>query len=244
MERVRIGIAGLDELLNGGIPKSSQVFLVGGPGTGKTMMGIEYLYRGAKNGETGLFFSLEEEPAWIIRNVESTFSEWKDFRGLVDSGKIQIAGHESYIHLEKAVAPGQGGAQYAFSKVLSSIQSLITNNGVTRVTIDSATVIKMFFESDLEFRRTLLNLLKSLKKLNCTTLITDEFPSLERGNLIFAAEHFVADGLLMLYNLQQQEKRLSAVEVLKMRSTAHSKALTPLKITSAGINVYVGEKVY
>ena len=44
--------------------------------------------------------------------------------------------------------------------------------------------------------------------------------------------------------LEQQEKRISAIEVLKMRGTEHSKILTPFKITPNGVEVYVGEKVY
>lgn len=242
MERVKTGIVGLDEMLNGGIPERHQVFLCGGPGTGKTSLGLEYLYHGAKAGEKGLFLSLEEEPDAILRNVQATFTEWKDFPALIADRMIIIAGQEAYVHLEKEKEGA--GMQYAFSRVMGSVQGLVSENKVKRVTIDSATMIKMFFENGVEFRRTLMNLLRSLKRLGCTTMVTAEFPTLERGELRFESEHFVADGLIMLYNLQQQEKRLSALEVLKMRSTVHSKSLTPLKITSSGINVYVGEKVY
>ena len=244
MERVKTGIAGLDELLNGGIPAGNQVFLCGGPGTGKSSMGMEFLYRGAKMGEPGLFFSLEEDPEQIVRVLSSVFTEWKDFKHLIDSKLLIVAGQESYVHLEKAVTPGGSGTLYAFSRMASSITGMINEYKVKRVTIDSSTILKMFFEQDLLFRRTIFGLLRQLKKLGCTTLITAEVPTLERGGFMFEPEHFVCDGLIMLYNLPQQEKRLSAIEVLKMRSTAHSRSLTPLKITPSGINVYVGEKVY
>jgi len=245
MERVKTGIAGLDEMLNGGIPTMHQVFVCGGPGTGKTTLGLEFLYRGAKAGQKGLFVSLEEDPDAILRNVQAVFTDWKDFPSIVADKKIIIAGQEAYVHLEKEAGAGKGlGMQYAFSRVMGSVQALVSENSVKRVTIDSASILKMFFESDIEFRRTLLGMLRNLKKLGCTTIVTAELPTLERGELRFEAEHFIADGVIMLYNLQQQEKRLSAIEVLKMRSTTHSKSLTPLKITSAGLNVYVGEKVY
>lgn len=244
MERVKTGINGLDELLNGGIPQGSQVFLCGGPGTGKSSLGMEYIYRGAKAGEPGVFFSLEEEPDQITRIASSVFTEWKDFKSLMDSKMITICGQESYVHLEKAASPDGGGSQYAFSRLSGSLTSMITNSKAKRVAIDSSSIIKLFFENDLQFRRTMLGLIKQLKRLNCTTLITAEVSTLERGTFAFEAEHFVADGVIMLYNLQQQEKRISALEILKMRGTSHSRALTPVKITADGINVYVGEKVY
>ena len=245
MEKVKTGISGLDEMLNGGIPAGNQVFLCGGPGTGKSTLAMEYLYRGAKAGEKGLFFSLEEDPEQIVRVFSTVFSEWKDLKALIDSGQITIAGQESYVHLEKGAGAGTGTTQaYTFSRLTGSIIGLVSDNKVKRVVIDSSNIIKMFFDSDLVFRRTMLGLLRQLKKIGCTTLITGEIHSLGREGFTFDAEHFLADGLIMLYNIQQQEKRLSAIEVLKMRSTAHSRSLTPLKITSSGISVYVGEKVY
>jgi len=246
MDKVKTGISGLDEMLNGGVPAGNQVYVCGGPGTGKTSLGMEYLYRGAKMGEKGLFFSLEEDPEQITRVFSTVFSDWKDLKSMMDSKQIVIAGQESYIHLEKAVG-GQGGgntAGYAFSRLTGAITGIITENKVKRVVIDSSNIIKLFFDNDMQFRRTMLALLKQLKKLGCTTFVTGEIQSLERGGIVFDAEHFLADGLIMLYNIQQQEKRLSAIEVVKMRSTAHSRSLTPLKITSNGLNVYVGEKVY
>ncbi|HID73174.1 TPA: KaiC domain-containing protein, partial [Candidatus Micrarchaeota archaeon] len=55
MERVKTGIAGLDEMLNGGIPARRHVAVYGGPGAGKTSFGFEFLYRGAKAGENGVY---------------------------------------------------------------------------------------------------------------------------------------------------------------------------------------------
>ena len=244
MEKVKTGISGLDELLNGGIPETSQIFVCGGPGTGKSTLGIEYLYRGAKEGEKGLFFSLEEEPASISKMVEVVFPEWKDFKQLVKDGKITITGSESYAHFEKPNLGTGQSAQYLFSKFISSIMGLVEENKAKRVVIDSSTIIKMFFGDGLEFRKTVMALLRNLKKAGCTTIVTSEIPTLDRGGFSFESEHFVGDGLIVLYNLQQQEKRLSAMEILKMRKTSHSRALTPLKITPGGIDVYVGEKVY
>ncbi len=60
MELIKTGIAGLDDLLNGGIPRGNQVLISGGPGTGKTMLSLEFLVRNAINGRKGIFFNSEE----------------------------------------------------------------------------------------------------------------------------------------------------------------------------------------
>ncbi len=61
--RVRTGIKGLDEVLNGGIPAGALTLLSGGPGTGKTMLGLEFLVRGAEQGHPGIMLTFEEREA-------------------------------------------------------------------------------------------------------------------------------------------------------------------------------------
>ncbi|MCD6279280.1 circadian clock protein KaiC, partial [Candidatus Micrarchaeota archaeon] len=60
----------------------------------------------------------------------------------------------------------------------------------------------------------------------------------------FGTEQFLVDGLIMLYNLERREKRVRALEVLKMRGTSYIENLVPFKITTSGIEVYMSEKVF
>ena len=55
---------------------------------------------------------------------------------------------------------------------------------------------------------------------------------------------FVADGIIVMYNIEKQEKRVRAIEVLKMRGTDHAREVAPLRMTPGGIDVFEGEKVY
>jgi len=57
-------------------------------------------------------------------------------------------------------------------------------------------------------------------------------------------EHFVMDGIINLYNLDREERRIRALEIFKMRGTDHSRDLVQFKVTPKGIKVYVGEKVF
>ncbi|HQM67594.1 MAG TPA: ATPase domain-containing protein, partial [Methanomassiliicoccales archaeon] len=61
MERVRTGIDGLDEMLYGGIPKGSTVVVMGSFGTGKIILGLQFLNQGLAEGEKGVFITLEED---------------------------------------------------------------------------------------------------------------------------------------------------------------------------------------
>jgi len=69
MERVKTGIPGLDEILNGGIPKRNIVLLSGGPGTGKSIFSYQYLWNGLQMGEPGIFVALEEHPVQVRVNM-------------------------------------------------------------------------------------------------------------------------------------------------------------------------------
>ena len=83
-----------------------------------------------------------------------------------------------------------------------------------------------------------------LSNMECTMLLNYEVPFCDRKNMKYGMEQFISDGIINVYNLIRQEKRVRALEVLKMRGTEHDKNLVPFKITSSGIQVFVGENVY
>lgn len=240
MERVRTGVPGLDDMLNGGIPKHRHVILVGGPGTGKTTLAMQYLYRGVKDsGEHGVFLSLEESPARIIENVKAAFPAWTDFDDM-------LARKEILIEKRQPLAAWRAGDKFApgFEHFLDMIQSLVTLDGYRRIVVDSVTVLKLYFTSASEFRRNLFQLLELLGNLDCTLVFTAEAKSAEREKLEFSLEHYVADGVIVLYNLPREEKLVRALQIFKMRGTQHSTKMVPLQFTPEGVVVYPEEKVY
>jgi circadian clock protein KaiC len=87
MERVKTGIPGFDELIEGGIPKGFNVLLVGQPGTGKTIFGLQYLINGAMEGHNGLYVSLDS-PAERVKEQAKQFG-W-DVNGLEKAGKLSF----------------------------------------------------------------------------------------------------------------------------------------------------------
>lgn len=228
MDRVKTGIAGLDEMLNGGIPKKRHVAVYGGPGAGKTSFCFEYLYQGAKLGENGLYISLEETIDDITENMKSTFPMFTEVDSLIKSKKLQI------------VKPDK----LEMEEVANLLETGITDNDVKRAVIDSATMIRMAFSKDIEYRQTLFEFLSLLRNLDCTTLTTVEATTSKKEEMHFDIEHFVMDGIINLYNLDREERRIRALEIFKMRGTDHSRDLVPFKVTPKGLKIYVGEKVF
>jgi len=228
MERVKTGIAGLDEMLNGGIPKNRHVALYGGPGAGKTSFAFEFLYRGAKSGENGVYVTLEETQDDIVQNMKNTFPMLTDVPELIEEKKLNIVKPDK-LELEE---------------VASILEVQITDNEVSRAIIDSATMIRMSFKNEIEYRQTLFEFLSLLRNLDCTSITTLEASSPVKSEIKFDIEHFVMDGIINLYNLDREDRRIRALEIFKMRGTDHSRDLVPFKVTPSGIKVYVGEKVF
>jgi len=228
IERVKTGIEGLDSMLKGGIPKRHHVLIAGGPGTGKTTCAMEFLYRGAQAGEICAFVSLEEKPERIIENITEAFPGWKDLPKLVKSEKLIITKAE----------------KWNFEHLVDTIQSLVDHRGVKRLVVDSSTILKMYFDSKLEFRRKLFELMDFLSNIDCTMVITAELSTSDRTMMRHGVEQFVADGIIVLYNLEKAEKRVRALEIIKMRGTDHAREIAPIKFGPDGIEVFEGEKVY
>ncbi|MDD5340301.1 MAG: ATPase domain-containing protein [Candidatus ainarchaeum sp.] len=228
MDRVKTGISGLDEMLNGGIPIGRHVALYGGPGAGKTSFCYEFLYHGAQMGEPGLYVTLEETPDDIVENMKNTFPMLSEIGKLVSSKKLEIIKPDK-LELEE---------------VANLLEDRITSNGIKRAVIDSATMIRLSFKNDIEYRQTLFEFLSLLRNLDVTSITTLEASTSKREEMRYDIEHFVMDGIINLYNLDREDRRIRAMEVFKMRGTDHSRDLVPFKVTPSGVKVYVGEKVF
>ncbi|MFH0817293.1 MAG: ATPase domain-containing protein, partial [Candidatus Micrarchaeota archaeon] len=193
MEKLNTGIPGLDELLGGGLPKRHNILVCGGPGTGKTTFCMQFLYGGAMLGEKGMFISLEEEPESIVNNIRATYL-WPDFDD----------------HLQKKNVVVTSVEKFNFEHFMDVVQDLVADRGLRRVVIDSSTLLKIYFEEPLEFRKNVFNLAGFLKRFDCTSIFTAEFPHMERQGTTFDIEHFVSDGIIFLYNLEKGNLRVRA----------------------------------
>ena len=126
IQKVPTQIKGLDEILHGGIPKSLTTVIVGGPGTGKTVMGMEYLYKGALNKEKGVFISFEERSESLKTNCMTL--GW-DLSELEDQGTLYML----TPNLTESVIISN---EFSIDGLLAMLKSLV-NKGVKRICIDA-----------------------------------------------------------------------------------------------------------
>lgn len=220
VERVATGIPGLDQLLGGGFVKRRHVVICGGPGTGKTTLGYEFLYRGADQfNEKGLFVSLEQSPQRVVDGAKTLFSKWDWDR-----------------HLEKNIVVTRIQVD-DFNIIKDVIGNYVNEQGVKRVVIDSLTLLRLFFRSDDAYRNNLYELLAFLSELDCTTLLTLEKSTNKRADAKYEMEEFVSDGVINVYLVPKENDRLRVLEIVKMRDTNHSTKLCPFKITPDGLMI-------
>ncbi len=233
--KVESGISGLDRMLNGGIPNANQVVLAGGPGTGKTLLCLEYLYRNALNGNVSILFSLEEDTKMIIDNAKQAFTDFSELDRLMDEKKLIIHGSDQASSL---IQKDKQGNIFTFTTTIADIESLIRDHAASRVAIDSVSVLKLFVKDPFEYRNVSNALVAMLRKQGVTALLTMEIDTPEKQRLIFEPEFFIYDGIVIMYlSGGPEENRVPTIEIIKMRGTKHSFSTVPYEITSKGINL-------
>jgi len=225
MKLVTTGIKGLDVLLKGGLPKGSTTLVSGTPGSGKTILSMQFLINGyLQTKEKGFYISLEEDVDRMENYMSKSFG-WP-IKELRKKGKLILVRSDVYD----------------FEKFKDLIETTVEKNGIERVVIDPITVISLFFEKPLEIRRSLLELDRMLKKLNCTSLLTCEIPEGTNAISSFGIEEFTSDGIIILtYKIGAPR----GIVIRKMRLVDHDKEIHPFEIREGkGIIVYPTEKLF
>jgi circadian clock protein KaiC len=233
VEKIPTGVDGLDDMLYGGIPINNQMLVAGGPGAGKTLLTFEILYRNAKRGVPSVFIPLEEDTPMVLRNVKEAFSEFDDLDDLVKSNMIEIDGGGPALKVKEVT----DSELYSFGNIVSEIESLVKQNNSKIVVIDSVSMLKLVLGETSLYRKSMMGLISTLRRLNVTSLFTSELPSTERESLIFSPEFFMFDGVLNMYQIGERDKRNTMLEIVKTRGSNHSKALTPYDITPSGFKL-------
>ncbi len=233
--RLASGVDGLDSLLNGGVPLDNQVVIAGGPGAGKTLLCFEILYHNAKKGTPCAFIALEEETDTVIRNFKKAFPQFSDVDELAKKNMLLIDGQDVAPKMESG---SSDSVSYSFVNVIEAIENTIKSNGAKCVAIDSLSVMKLMFDEAPIYRKALLGLMSTLRRLKVTSLLTLELENAERKGTTFGAEFFIFDGVVVMHQAVEEDKRVFSMEVLKMRGTAHSLTFSPYEITNRGFKVF------
>ena len=220
-DRVATGVTGLDTLLRGGLPRTSATMVEGGTGTGKTLVGLHFLLEGARRGEPGILFTMEETPAQI-RAVAKNFG-W-NLAPLEAQGRLVIS-YTSPVELST-------------DRFLNEAQRQIGRVGARHAVLDSLTSMSLGVPSQRRFRELVYALTKHFRAAGVTPLMT-----MEVAELLGAAQltgHGVsstADNLILLRYVEVDGRLERAVSVLKARGTGHVTELRRFRIDGNGAHV-------
>jgi circadian clock protein KaiC len=232
-ERVRVGIDGFDDLVEGGLPRNSVVLVTGRAGTGKSTFGMQFLYKGEKvYEEPGLYVALQQSP-------DSLVSDMRKFGFDLDS--LDRSGKFKMLDMSPSVS---GQVRNVSSAVLiESIQFLTRTFHPKRVVVDPISIFGFVSDNALDLNQNLLRFAAFLKQLDATVLLVTEIPEDSNGLSRFGIEEFVCDGVVVLYYARMGGLRLRGIEVRKMRGTSHFEGIFPLKVTQSGVVVYPSGKL-
>jgi circadian clock protein KaiC len=227
LEKAPTGIAGLDEITAGGLPKGRPTLVCGSAGCGKTMFSIEFLVRGIlEYGEPGVFIAFEETPEDLAKNVASLGFNLKD---LEDREMLIV----EYIHVDKSDMAVAGG--FDLEGLFLVMQSCVEAIGAKRVSIDTLEALFGGFEDHALLRQEIRRLFRWLKDRDLTTVITAERGdgTLTRQGL----EEYVSDCVIMLDHRITEQVSTRRLRVVKYRGSIHGTNEYPFLIDEGGISV-------
>src|SRR3989338_6481480 len=233
MKRIGTGVPKLDPMISGGYPEGSVILVSGSTGSGKTILGLQFLVEGARKGEKGLYISFEEA-------VGSVKMQANEFSWKLDE-------------LEKKNALRVVSLSIAHSnieKVLDDMTALIEKFKPKRMVIDSLSTLGVFSEIETKvdhgsvllanafgeaiIRKAIITLIERLRSFDTiTTVVTSE---LQEGSHWYSRDtvsEFACDGVIKLSKIDAAGKRL--LTVVKMRATKHQFLPTEIEIGKRGI---------
>jgi circadian clock protein KaiC len=225
--KVPTGIQGLDEITGGGLPKGRPTLVYGGAGSGKTLIGMEFLVRGASQyNEPGVFMSFEETEGELTTNVSSLGF---DLKSLIASKKLSI----DYVAIERSEIEETG--EYNLEGLFVRLGDAIDTIHAKRVVLDTIEVLYSGLSNAGIVRSELRRLFRWLKDKGVTTIVTGERADgmLTRHGL----EEYVSDCVIFLDNRITEEMSTRRLRIVKYRGSAHSTNEFPFIIDENGISI-------
>jgi len=234
VELTKTGIPGVDEMIGGGIPRASVVIVSGSPGIGKSNFALQFIYEGiTKYNEPGIYLTVEDVP----KNVKAYASAFGwDLEKLEKENKLAIVAQPIYAG-DESTKKGSKGSQSETYQTGETLGEAIKRINAKRIVLDSVTLFKYLFKDDMARRVNLLNFIKQVKDAGCTTMMVAEQHE-SSSDITYLDEHFLADGLILLFWSRQKEKHERCFRVIKQRGCKINPDIRPMDITDTGVIVY------
>jgi circadian clock protein KaiC len=221
------GIAGFDEITNGGLPRGRPTLVCGGAGCGKTLLAMEFLVRGAlEYGEPGVFMSFEETVDDLVENARSLGF---DLQRLSARRRLVL----DYVRLERSELTEAGA--YDLEGLFIRLGHAIDSIGAKRVVLDTIELLFSGLSDRFVVRAELARLFRWLKAKRVTAIVTGEREAehLTRHGL----EEYVSDCVIVLDQRVVEQSATRRLRILKYRGSAHGGNEMPFLIDDHGVSV-------
>jgi circadian clock protein KaiC len=223
------GVAGLDQVLRGGLARNRLHLLEGSPGTGKTTIALQFLMAGAENGEVGIYVSLAE--------TERELREGARSHGWIINDKIEIM---ELVPPESVLDPDQHqsllySSDLELGETIKRIFAAIERLRPKRVVIDSLSEIRLLAQSSLRYRRQILALKHYFAQNDSTVIMLDDLTTESTDRAVHSIAHSVIhlDQLAPIYGGERRRLR-----VVKCRGQGFSSGYHDFMIKPGGIEVF------
>lgn len=220
------GIKGFDQITYGGLPRNRTTLVCGGPGSGKTLWGLDFLIKGAVNyNEPGLFISFEETEDELYKDMASLNV---DLKKLVLQKKILL----EYAPLERKDIQG---SDFNLEGILVRLEHAIDSIGAKRVVLDSIDSLFAGLTDEGMLRLEVKRLFRWLKEKQVTAIVTGEpgKSAYSRNGL----EEYISDCLLFLDNRVLDQISNRRIRIIKYRGSDHGANEYPFVIDKTGLSV-------
>src|SRR6202451_2330016 len=227
LQKAPTGIWGLDEITLGGLPTGRTTIVCGGPGCGKTMLGLEFLVRGATEfNEPGVLIAFEETPEEMARNVASLGFDLKD---LARRKKLSL----DFVYIEPSEIQETG--EYDLEGLFIRLQHAVDSVGAKRVMLDTLEALFSGFSNPGILRAEIRRLFRWLQQKGLTTVVTAEKGdgTLTRHGL----EEYVSDCVILLDHRIREQISTRRMRIVKYRGTKHGADEYPFLIDENGMSV-------
>ena len=237
---IKTGVQGFDELLDQGIPKGNAILIAGGAGSGKTILCLQTLDYHASKGKKCLYMSFEEKEEKLITHMEDF--GWKP-QEHIKKGNLKVMRMNPFEitrNVDAMLAKQKG-------ELLIDVDPVIIPKEFKPdfIVIDSLTAIASAFTGKEEnYRIYIEQLFRFFEKIGATSFLITETEQIPKIFSQSGVEEFLADGVVVLYNLKHGNVRENAIEILKLRGAGHQKKIVAFQINSEGFVVYPNQEVF
>ena len=234
----------LDPILPGGVPRGDQILVSGPPGSGKTILAMQFISEGVKKGENGVFFTLDSEKEYLINQMKGAGIEAEK---LIEEGKIDV------IELDPK----------DIYVLLDDMEKHIQRLDAKRIVIDSLSIIHVYCgtyrnlpEDLIEFlkqtkypppismgeamkKQMLYTVMSKIRHFGCTTFLVSELSKDSQWFSRDTVSEFACDGIILLeYHVLGGAGVTRTVTIMKMRRSDYQEGVHEFSITNKGIKIF------